>query len=66
MSYNKILDRDLKQLRESIEDMILETKVQYAEAFEVIKSGDPNSAELILDHDKIIDNMQNEFTSTAL
>ncbi|WP_051418410.1 phosphate signaling complex protein PhoU [Mesoplasma seiffertii] len=66
MSYNKILDRDLKQLKDSIEDMILETKVQYAEAFEVIKSGDPNSAEMILDHDKIIDNMQNEFTSTAL
>ncbi|WP_026389137.1 phosphate signaling complex protein PhoU [[Acholeplasma] multilocale] len=66
MSYNKILDRDLQQLKSDIEQMIEETKIQYAETFEVVKTGDVNLALMVIEHDRIINDMQNEFTSTAL
>ncbi|WP_031542011.1 phosphate signaling complex protein PhoU [Mesoplasma photuris] len=66
MSYNKILERDLEELKNNLEEMIEETKIQYAETFTALRSGELNDALLIIQHDQIINNMQNEFTSTAL
>ncbi|WP_434343210.1 phosphate signaling complex protein PhoU [Mycoplasma sp. 06067-C1-B144P-99-0482-3] len=67
MSSNKILDRDLDQLRELIEDMIKETKLQYAQSYLVIKEKNRLSeAQKVIEHDKLINDMQNKFTSMAL
>ncbi|AGY41309.1 Phosphate transport system regulatory protein PhoU [Mesoplasma florum W37] len=66
MSINKILDNDIRQLRNMLEDMIKETKIQFAETFEVITKNNVEGAALIVEHDKIINDKLNEFTSTAL
>ncbi|PTD33754.1 Phosphate transport system regulator PhoU [Mycoplasma mycoides subsp. mycoides KH3J] len=67
MSSNKILDRDLDQLRSLIENMIEETKIQYANSYLVIKEENKLiDAQKVIEHDKIINDMQNEFTSIAL
>ncbi|KIM14163.1 phosphate signaling complex protein PhoU [Mycoplasma capricolum] len=67
MSSNKILDRDLDQLRELIEEMIKETKLQYAQSYLVIKEKNRLSeAQKVIEHDKLINDMQNKFTSMAL
>ncbi|UKS54128.1 phosphate signaling complex protein PhoU [Mycoplasma feriruminatoris] len=67
MSSNKILDRDLDQLRSLIENMIEETKIQYANSYQVIKEENKLfDAQRVVEHDKIINDMQNEFTSIAL
>ncbi|AJK51521.1 phosphate signaling complex protein PhoU [Mycoplasma capricolum subsp. capripneumoniae] len=67
MSSNKILDRDLDQLRELIEEMIKETKLQYAQSCLVIKEKNRLSeAQKVIEHDKLINDMQNKFTSMAL
>ncbi|KAF5295762.1 hypothetical protein FQA39_LY12935 [Lamprigera yunnana] len=52
-------DRDLQELTESLENMIEETKIQYAEAFVVLKSNDEAAALMIVEHDRIINDMQN-------
>nr|VZK65294.1 Phosphate-specific transport system accessory protein PhoU [Mycoplasma feriruminatoris]VZR75442.1 Phosphate-specific transport system accessory protein PhoU [Mycoplasma feriruminatoris]VZR97747.1 Phosphate-specific transport system accessory protein PhoU [Mycoplasma feriruminatoris] len=67
MSSNKILDRDLDQLRSLIENMIEETKIQYANSYQVIKEENKLfDAQRVVEHDKIINDMQSEFTSIAL
>lgn len=66
MSLNKILDNDIQQLRNMLEDMIKETKVQFAETFEIITRNNIEGAVMIVEHDKIINDKLNEFTSTAL
>lgn len=66
MSINKILDNDIRQLRNMLENMINETKIQFAEAFEVITKNNVDGAAMIVEHDKIINDKLNEFTSTAL
>lgn len=66
MPTNKILDRDMYELKTMLEKMVTETKIQYAEAFEILNSGDEDRALMIVEHDKIINDMLNEFTSTAL
>ncbi|ATZ18613.1 phosphate transport system regulator PhoU [Williamsoniiplasma somnilux] len=66
MSFNKILDKDLQELKNALEIMIEETKIQYAEAFGVLKSNDEAAAAKIFEHDQVINEMQNKFTTTAL
>ncbi|PPE05030.1 phosphate transport system regulator PhoU [Entomoplasma ellychniae] len=66
MPTNKILDKDMLQIKDMLEKMINETKIQYAETFEILNFGDESKAMMIVEHDKIINNMLNEFTSTAL
>ncbi|SYV95583.1 phosphate transport system regulatory protein PhoU, partial [Mycoplasma putrefaciens] len=66
MAINKILDNDLEQLQNMIEEMIETTKIQYAKSFSIIRDQNPELAELIIEHDKIINAMQNQFTSAAL
>ncbi|MBY7704106.1 hypothetical protein JIY74_28040 [Vibrio harveyi] len=63
---NKILDKDVEQLRNMIEEMIEETKIQYAESFAIIRDNKDVELEMVIEHDKIINDMQNQFTSVAL
>ncbi|UWD34791.1 phosphate signaling complex protein PhoU [Mycoplasma cottewii] len=63
---NKILDKDVEQIRNMIEEMIEETKIQYAESFAIIKENKEVELEMVIEHDKIINDMQNQFTSVAL
>lgn len=66
MSVNKILDRDINQIQKKIEEMIKETKNQYASAYEVMHTNNTELASTIVAHDKHINDLQNDFIATAL
>lgn len=66
MSLNKILDKDIKQIKRNLAELIDETKVQYATSYKAIRN---NNYDLVLDamrNERKINNLQNEFTDLAL
>lgn len=66
MSVNKILDKDIRQIKRNLAELIEETKVQYATSYKAIRN---NNYDLVLDamsNERRINNLQNEFTDLAL
>ncbi|ATZ17093.1 phosphate transport system regulator PhoU [Williamsoniiplasma luminosum] len=66
MSINKILDRDIEQIKRLIYEMIYETKIQYASAFEVVQTDNLELANKTIQNDQKINDMLNAFTNIAL
>lgn len=66
MSYNKILDNDIKQIKKDIINIIELTKSQYAKTFEALKNKDWDLAKKVATDDKKINDSQNDFTKMAL
>jgi phosphate transport system protein len=66
MSYNKILDRDVAQIKRDIIEIIEQTKSQYAKTFDVLKTRDMEKAKEIIKYDQKINDLQNDFTKMAL
>ncbi|WP_342268698.1 PhoU domain-containing protein [Spiroplasma endosymbiont of Aspidapion aeneum] len=66
MSFNKILDKDVKQIRNFLVDLVEDTKNQYAQTFGIVKSAKFDGIDEILANDKKINDKQNNFTKMAL
>ncbi|PPE04070.1 PhoU domain-containing protein [Williamsoniiplasma lucivorax] len=66
MSINKILDKDIEQIKRLIYEMIYETKLQYASTFEVVQTDDLELAQKTIANDQKINDMLNAFTHIAL
>lgn len=66
MAVNKILDKDIQQIKRNLAELIEETKIQYATSYKAISN---NNYDLVLDamrNERRINNLQNEFTDLAL
>ncbi|AGR41510.1 phosphate signaling complex protein PhoU [Spiroplasma taiwanense] len=66
MSYNKILDSDIKTIKKELIRLVESTKSQYANTFEALKSQNLDLAKEVVDGDIMINDMQNSFTKMAL
>lgn len=66
MSYNKILDQDVKQIKRDIIKIVELTKSQYAKTFEALKTQNLELAQIVIDDDIKINDAQNDFTKMAL
>lgn len=66
MSLNKILDSDIRQIKNRIEELIEETKIQYVLSYEALRT---NNYDLVLEaitNERNINSLQNDFTNVAL
>ncbi|QGS52212.1 phosphate signaling complex protein PhoU [Spiroplasma tabanidicola] len=66
MSYNKILDNDIKAIKKDLIYLVETTKSQYAKTFTALKNKDYELAKKVEADDLIINDLQNKFTSMAL
>ncbi|AHI54049.1 phosphate transport system regulator PhoU [Spiroplasma sabaudiense Ar-1343] len=66
MSYNKILDNDVKAIKKDMSNLVEATKSQYGRTFEAMKKRDIELANQVISGDKVIDQLQNKFTNMAL
>ncbi|WP_338984710.1 phosphate signaling complex protein PhoU [Spiroplasma endosymbiont of Diplazon laetatorius] len=66
MSYNKILDNDIKSIKRELIRLVESTKSQYANTFESLKSQNLELAKEVVDGDLKINDLQNSFTKMAL
>ncbi|AUM62892.1 phosphate signaling complex protein PhoU [Spiroplasma monobiae] len=66
MSYNKILDNDIKSIKRELIRLVEATKSQYANTFESLKSQNLDLAQEVVDADLKINDLQNSFTKMAL
>ncbi|WP_342258902.1 phosphate signaling complex protein PhoU [Spiroplasma endosymbiont of Dioctria linearis] len=66
MSYNKILDSDIKTIKRELIRLVEATKSQYANTFESLKSQNLELAQEVVSGDIKINDLQNSFTKMAL
>ncbi|WP_339020558.1 phosphate signaling complex protein PhoU [Spiroplasma endosymbiont of Atherix ibis] len=66
MSYNKILDNDIKTIKRELIKLVEVTKSQYANTFESLKAQNFELAKEVVENDLKINDMQNTFTKMAL
>ncbi|WP_339030310.1 phosphate signaling complex protein PhoU [Spiroplasma endosymbiont of Cantharis nigra] len=66
MSYNKILDSDIKTIKRELIRLVEATKSQYANTFESLKSQNLELAQEVVNGDIKINDLQNSFTKMAL
>ncbi|AOG60707.1 phosphate transport system regulator PhoU [Spiroplasma helicoides] len=66
MSYNKILDNDIKVIKKDLINIVELTKSQYAKTFEALKNNDYDLAINVVRDDLKINDAQNNFTRMAL
>ncbi|QEH62165.1 phosphate transport system protein [Spiroplasma chinense] len=66
MSYNKILDNDIKAIKRDLISLVEATKSQYATTFDALKNQDLTLAQEVIDGDIKINDLQNKFTKMAL
>ncbi|QHX36905.1 phosphate signaling complex protein PhoU [Spiroplasma sp. BIUS-1] len=66
MSYNKILDNDIKSIKRELIRLVEATKSQYANTFESLKSQNLDLAKEVVEGDLKINDLQNSFTKMAL
>ncbi|AUB31934.1 phosphate signaling complex protein PhoU [Spiroplasma floricola] len=66
MSYNKILDNDIKTIKRELIKLVEATKSQYANTFESLKAQNFELAKEVVENDLKINDMQNTFTKMAL
>lgn len=66
MSYNKILDNDIKTIKKDLINLVEATKSQYAKTFSVLKQKDLTLAKEVIKEDLKINDLQNSFTKMAL
>ena len=66
MSYNKILDNDIKTIKKDLINLVEATKSQYAKTFDVLKQKDLTLAKEVIKEDLKINDLQNSFTKMAL
>ncbi|AGR42376.1 phosphate signaling complex protein PhoU [Spiroplasma diminutum] len=66
MSYNKILDNDIKSIKRELIKLVEVTKSQYANTFESLKEQNLVLAKEVVDGDIKINDLQNSFTKMAL
>jgi len=66
MSINRILDRDVQEIKRELDNIILETKVQYKDTYKALELENYKLAkEVIVNHKRIIA-MQDNFINMAL
>ncbi|AHI53178.1 phosphate signaling complex protein PhoU [Spiroplasma culicicola] len=66
MSYNKILDNDIKAIKKDLINLVESTKSQYAKTFDALKNRNLELAQEVVLGDVKINDMQNNFTKMAL
>lgn len=66
MSMNKILDHDVNVIKRELDNMVQKTRKQYEDTYEVLTKKDYQLAQKVVDNDKKINDLQNDFTSTVL
>lgn len=66
MSYNKILDNDIKSIKKDLFNLVEATKSQYAKTFDALKKEDFALAQEVVIGDTRINDLQNNFTKMAL
>ncbi|WP_338984021.1 phosphate signaling complex protein PhoU [Spiroplasma endosymbiont of Othius punctulatus] len=65
MSFNKILDNDIKQIKKELNSMIEKTKDQFKLTFESLITKDVEKCKLVIEKDKEINKLQNDFIKQA-
>ncbi|WP_339023041.1 phosphate signaling complex protein PhoU [Spiroplasma endosymbiont of Crioceris asparagi] len=66
MSYNKILDNDIKQIKRELNHLIEKTKSQFALTYEALSLNDMVLFQKVIDGDSAINEVQDKYVKQAL